>query len=344
MDKNKKTVILVLFCAAALGGAAFGAVQKKETEAEKTIFAMDTVMTLSAVGTKAGEAVEGAVKEIQRLDSMLSTGNENSLVCQLNENGRVKAPEEMQELFLYSQQLYESTDGCFDITVYPVMKLWGFATGEYHVPEDKELEAVKDLVGMEQLGFDEASGELMLQKEGMAVDFGGIAKGYTSSRVMDIFEEYGVKRGIVSLGGNVHTLGTKKDGTYWKIAIRDPENTDSYLGIAEVADEAVITSGGYERYFEENGETYHHIIDPYTCAPADSGLVSVTIVSRDGTLADGLSTSLYIMGLRRAEDYWQEHADEFEAVFVSEDGEITITEGLEDRFTSEREYVVIRRE
>lgn len=343
MNKKKKMVISVLLCAVSLAGAVFGAALKKEVKAEKTFFAMDTVMTLSAVGEGAEEALQAAVQEIQRLDGMLSTGDKDSLVCEINETGKGAATEDIRALLQYSQQLYESTDGSFDITVYPAMELWGFPTGEYHVPQEAELEKVRELLGMEQIRIDEQTGELVLQKEGMAIDFGGIAKGYTSSRVIDIFREYGVKRGIISLGGNVHTLGTREDGTYWKVAIKDPEDTDSYLGIAEVADEAVITSGGYERFFEENGASYHHIIDPATCAPADSGLISVTIVSKDGALADGLSTSLYIMGLSRAEVYWQEHPDEFEAILVSEDGGITITEGLEGRFTSEKAYKVISR-
>lgn len=344
MSRKTKIAAAALMTCFVLAAAAAGSQFQKSRTAEKNLFAMDTVMTLTAIGREAEAAVEAASEEIQRLDEMLSTGNENSLVSQLNTSGQVEASQEMKELLEYSRELYESTGGCFDITIYPLMQLWGFPTGEYHVPGEEELEETMQLLGMEQIRLEESSGELFLEKEGMAVDFGGIAKGYASSRVMDIFREYGISQGIISLGGNVQTLGKREDGNLWRIAIKDPEDSQQYLGIVEVSDEAVITSGGYERYFEENGENYHHIIDPATGYPADSGLISVTIVSSDGTLADGLSTSLYIMGLQMAEDYWREHENEFEAVLVTESGEIVVTEGLARRFSSEREYRVISRE
>ena len=174
------------------------------------------------------------------------------------------------------------------------------------------------------------------------IDFGGIAKGYTSSRIMDIYKDNGITSGLVNLGGNVQALGTKTDGTKWKIAVQSPDDTEDYLGILSVQDKAVITSGGYERYFEQDGVTYHHIIDPKTGYPAESGLVSVTIVSDDGTLADGLSTSLFIMGEEKAADFWREHKDDFDAILMSDDGTLYVTEGLENDFSTERTVEIIR--
>ena len=174
------------------------------------------------------------------------------------------------------------------------------------------------------------------------IDFGGIAKGYTSSRIMDIYKDNGITSGLVNLGGNVQALGTKTDGTKWKIAVQSPDDTEDYLGILSVQDKAVITSGGYERYFEQDGVTYHHIIDPKTGYPAESGLVSVTIVSEDGTLADGLSTSLFIMGKEKAADFWREHKDDFDAILMSDDGTLYVTEGLENDFSTERTVEIIR--
>ena len=116
---------------------------------------------------------------------------------------------------------------------------------------------------------------------------------------MDIFKENGITSGLVNLGGNVQALGTKTDGSNWRVAVQSPDDTEDYLGVLSIRDKAVITSGGYERYFEQDGVTYHHIIDPKTGYPAENGLVSVTIVSSDGTLADGLSTLLFIMGRRK---------------------------------------------
>jgi thiamine biosynthesis lipoprotein len=179
--------------------------------------------------------------------------------------------------------------------------------------------------------------------DGMEIDFGGIAKGYTSSEIMDIFKECGIESGLVSLGGNVQTLGYKTDGSQWRVAVQNPDETEDYLGVLETHDKAVITSGGYERYFEEDGKTYHHIIDTETGFPAQNGLTSVTIVSSDGMLADGLSTSLFVMGLEKASEFWKEHSDEFDAILLTEDGELYVTEGISDEFTSDLTINLIRR-
>ena len=146
---------------------------------------------------------------------------------------------------------------------------------------------------------------------------------------------------LVDLGGNVQALGKKPDGSEWRIGIRDPEDESGMLGVLSISNLAVITSGGYERYFEENGETYHHIIDPRTGYPAESGLLSVTIVSPDGTLADGLSTFLFIAGQEEAEEFWRSHKDRFEMILVLEDRSVLVTEGLTDRFSSDYAFSVI---
>ena len=138
---------------------------------------------------------------------------------------------------------------------------------------------------------------------------------------------------MVSLGGNVQVLGIKTDGSKWRVAVQNPEDTENYLGVLETQDRAVITSGGYERYFEQDGKTYQHILDPKTGYPADSGLTSVTIVSVDGTLADGLSTSLFVMGKEKAVAYWRAHSEEFDAILVEKDGTVSVTENIADQFT-----------
>ena len=332
--RRNKPSFLMLYLAAFL--IMIGkAVPASAQEASRTIFAMDTVMTLQAEGENAEEVISEAVSEILRLDALFSTGNPDSPVSILNRQGSITAPPEIIDLLTCSRTLWEQTGGAFDITIYPVMQLWGFPTQDYHVPSAEELENVRPLVGMDQVALDESTGTLSFTKEGMAIDFGAIAKGYTSSRIHQLFEERGMKRALVNLGGNVHAYRTKEGDKPWRIAIRDPWKPDQYLGVLEIRDEAVITSGGYERYFEEDGVTYHHIIDPATLCPANSGLVSVTIVCADGTLADGLSTSLFILGTEKAQEYWKEHSDEFEAILVTEDGTVLLTEGLEGRLTTE---------
>lgn len=239
-------------------------------------------------------------------------------------------------------ELYQETDGAFDIAIYPVMEAWGFPTQNFQVPSQETLDQLLPLTDAGNIFCDKETRKISFGVEGMKIDLGGIAKGYTSSRIMDIYKDNGITSGLVNLGGNVQALGTKTDGTKWKIAVQSPDDTEDYLGILSVQDKAVITSGGYERYFEQDGVTYHHIIDPKTGYPAESGLVSVTIVSTDGTLADGLSTSLFIMGEEKAADFWREHKDDFDAILMSDDGTLYVTEGLENDFSTERTVEIIR--
>ena len=185
--------------------------------------------------------------------------------------------------------------------------------------------------------------QITLGIPGMEIDLGGIAKGFTSSRVMEVFKEHGVKHGLVSLGGNVQALGDKENGKPWRVAIQNPESELDYLGVLDIEDKCVITSGGYERFFEKDGVRYHHIIDPRTGYPADSGIISATIISKDGTLADGLSTSLFIMGKDQAEKYWRSNADKFDYILEDKDGKLYVTEGAADLLTTEAETEIVKK-
>ena len=322
--------------------AALESADAEESSASRDIFAMDTYMTVTAYGEQAEEAVDAAVDEINRLDALLSTGNEDSEVAKINANHGGSLSEDGAYLMKKSLELYQLTDGAFDISIYPVMDLWGFTTQDFAVPSSEDLKEKLALVDASKIDFDEESGEVSFEQDDMEIDFGGIAKGYTSDQVTKIFGEYGIKSGLINLGGNVDAYGSKTDGTAWRVAIQSPDQDGNYIGVLEATDKAVITSGGYERYFEEDGITYHHIIDPSTGYPADSGLKSVTIICDDGTLADGLSTSLFIMGEEKASQFWQEHSDEFDFVLMKDDGSLVISEGIEGCFTTNLETKVVR--
>ena len=269
-------------------------------------------------------------------------GNKDGEVATLNKEGSGILSKDTKELFCRSLDLYKSTKGAFDITVYPLMDLWGFTTGKYHVPSKAQLKETLKYVNQSKIKFSKEDGAITLG-EGQKVDFGGIAKGFTSNRIMEIWKERGITSGMVSLGGNVQVLGSKTDGSAWKIGIQNPDNQDGeMIGVVTVKNKAVITSGGYERYFEENGKIYHHIIDASNGYPADSGLTSVTIICSDGTLADGLSTSIFIMGLDKAIQYWDCHRDEFDMILYTKEGNVYITEGIEKEFISDYQVKIIK--
>lgn len=314
-----------------------------DAEAVRDVFAMDTYMTVKAYGSNGDAAVDAAVDEINRLDALLSTGKKDSEIGQINANNGGQLSEDGAVLMERSLELYKSTNGAFDVAIYPVMKAWGFTDGNYQMPDADTLKATLELADPFLIDYDKETSTVSFKKDGVQIDLGGIAKGYTSSRIMDIYKEKGVTSGLVNLGGNAQVFGTKPDGSLWRVAVQSPDSEDEYLGVLETKDKAIITSGGYERYFEKDGVTYHHIIDPSTGYPADNGLISVTIVSADGTLADGLSTSLFVMGKDKATNYWKAHSDEFDMILLTDDEKLYVSEGIKDSFTSDREFEIVEK-
>lgn len=301
----------------------------KANESESSeLYAMDTVMSLTAYGSHAREALDSASAEIQRLDKLFSISSETGDIYRVNRDGEGDLSEDTRSLLASALEYGKDTNGIFDCTIEPVMEAWGFTTKNYRIPSDSELAELLSHVDASTVTL---SGNHVTLPEDVKLDLGGIAKGFTSARVMEVFKNSGVTSGIISLGGNVQTLGTKPDEKLWRVGIQDPNDLNAMFAVVEVSDEAVITSGAYQRYFEENGVHYHHIIDPRTGYPAESGLTSVTIISPDGTLADALSTSLFIMGPDDASAFWQNHRDKFEAIMMTENGEVLVTSGLADR-------------
>lgn len=309
--------------------------QKMENRHEATTFAMDTVMTFTVIHEDGDEIIIDAEQEIRRLENLLSVTVESSDISKLNAAAGKEALDmqiDTQVLLAKGKELGEKTGGTFDIAISPIVKAWGFTEEEHHVPTQAELDALLPVTDPSDVILD--AGKAYLQKEGMAVDLGGIAKGYTSDKVSELLKEKGVESAIVSLGGNVVGIGRKPDGEKWEVALANPLDANDYCGLISIEDKAVVTSGGYQRFFEENGRKYHHIIDPATGYPAESGLLSVTIISESGTEADVLSTALFVMGLEDALEYWQKNGG-FEAIFITEAGEVIATEGADACFAFE---------
>ena len=233
-------------------------------------------------------------------------------------------------------EMCRRTNGALDISIYPIVKAWGFTTGSYQVPDEETIQTLLTKVDYTQIQYDEASGNVTIS-EGMTIDLGSIAKGYAGELAARTLRDKGVTSALLNLGGNVQTIGSKPDGSAWIIGIKGPKNPDTAMMGLSVTDQAVVTSGGYERYFEQDGHTYWHIMDPATGHPAKSGLLSVTVVGNKGGICDALSTSLFVMGLDKAYDLWAK-SDDFEAVFVATDGTVYITDGLKDKFSLAQGY------
>jgi len=297
-----------------------------DEQSNSTLFAMDTVMEFAVYGENAEEGIEAAEEEILRIENLMSAERVGSDIYAVNEGagGAVAVSQETAKIIKFACDVHANTEGAFDISVYPAVRAWGFVSGEdYRVPDDAELAELADAIGSEKIDI---SGNSVALPNGGSITLGAIAKGYAGTRAAQKLRDAGVEHALLTLGGNVVCVGTKPDGTPWKIGIASPDDPAGYFGVVECADESVVTSGGYQRNFEADGKTYHHIIDPATLKPAQSDLISVTVIAEDGALADALSTAIYVMGSEKGIWLWQSCSN-FELVLMKQDGSVIATEG-----------------
>ena len=304
---------------------------KTEEPARQDIFAMDTYMSLVAYGEDGQEALAAAAREINRLEQELSRTVCTSYIYKLNENGSAAVSEETANLLKNALDYSAATGGLFDMTVAPLVSLWGITTDSPRVPSQSEMDALLPLVGSDHVHLD---GQTVTLDAGCAVDLGGIAKGYASDRVAQVLKQYAVTGAAVSLGGNVYVCGQKPDGTAWSVAVQDPKKTDAYAMTLDLTDVFAVTSGGYQRYFTDaDGTVYQHILDPRTGYPAQTDLLSVTVIGQNGTMADAYSTALYVMGEQAACDFWRQSGGAFDLVLITADGRVLYTPGLADHIS-----------
>ena len=305
--------------------------EEMQQPVERSLFAMNTYMTFTAYGEDAQAALQEAEECIQQVEGLWSVTDEDSEIYQANHSGGqpVTVSEETAEIISFALEMAQRTGGALDPTIYPVLTAWGFTTDSKQVPSQQQIAQL-----LEQVGYDriQLNGTELTVPDGMELDLGAVGKGYTADLVTEILRRHGVTSALISLGGNIQAIGSRPDGSDWRLGIRAPWESGN-LGVLTVSDAAVVTSGGYENYFDdEQGNIYWHILDPSTGYPAASGLQSVTIVGREGKMCDALSTALFVMGAQSAEQYWRENGG-FEMLLVTDSGEILITEGIAENFT-----------
>lgn len=305
--------------------------EEMQQPVERSLFAMNTYMTFTAYGEDAQAALQEAEECIQQVEGLWSVTDKDSEIYQANHSGGqpVTVSEETAEIISFALEMAQRTGGALDPTIYPVLTAWGFTTDSKQVPSQQRITRLLEQVGYDRIRL---NGTELTVPDGMELDLGAVGKGYTADLVTEILRRHGVTSALISLGGNIQAIGSRPDGSDWRLGIRAPWESGN-LGVLTVSDAAVVTSGGYENYFDdEQGNIYWHILDPSTGYPADSGLQSVTIVGREGKMCDALSTALFVMGAQSAEQYWRENGG-FEMLLVTDSGEILITEGIAEDFT-----------
>lgn len=310
----------------------------------KTGFMLDTNIEITAYGEKvmAEKAVDDTLTIIRDIENKMSPELPSSYVVKINQAaGKNYVKVDDDTLYVISEGIKygEMTGGMFDISVGPLVKLWGIGTDNAHVPGKEEIDRALRLVDYRKVDIDENNKAVKLLEPDMRMDLGGIAKGFAADRAKEALIKRGIKSALINLGGNIYAVGQKPDGSDWRIGIQDPYNPrGDYMGIVRVKDKSVVTSGNYERYFEVNGKRYHHIFDLSTGYPSENGIISTTIISDKSIDGDALSTSVFVLGVDKGLKL-VESMEGVEAVIITSDKKVYTTTGAKDIFEiTNKEY------
>ena len=292
-------------------------------------FLMGTLVEIRIFGSQ--RELNAAFEYLQRLDDKMSRTLASSEVFEINRQaGRewVSVSSDTFQVIEAALHYAELTDGVFDPTIAPLVDLWGIGTDKAQVPETRALRAAQALIDYRAIELDAKDNQVKLANPGMGLDLGGIAKGYAADAVADFLKSKGIKSGFLSLGGNIYVIGSKPDGSPWRIGIQNPfAPRGNHTAVLEVKDTSIVTSGPYERYFIQDNQRYHHILDPTTGFPVENGLASVTIVTPCSMTADALSTGVFLLGLERGLALL-EKLDGIEGILITNDRQVYVTGGL----------------
>lgn len=342
----KKLIIILLIMCLSVFSIACNTGVSKPVESED--FALGTIIDQKVYGANAQKASDEVSAKIKEMDALWTINSPGGDINKLNNNagqGYVALNPETISILKEARKISDLSGGAaFDITVAPLVKVWGIGTDNPQVPTDDVVKKLLSLVNYKDVQLDEATNSASLEKKGQMVDLGGIAKGYIGDLAIEIYKKNGITSAFANLGGNVVALGSKPDGSPWKIGIQNPRGQNSeIIGVVEVTDKAVVTSGDYQRYFLKDGKRYCHIFDPHSGYPIDSGLMSVTIIAASATDADGLAKAI-VLGLDKGMELVKSYGNA-DAIFITSDKKIYVTPGLQGNFHFEdatHEYTYVQ--
>ncbi|AGX41742.1 thiamine biosynthesis lipoprotein [Clostridium saccharobutylicum] len=299
----------------------------------KTNYVLGTMVNLRAYGANANNAIEKSIERLNNIDDKMSVFKENSEISKINSKAGISMEKVSKDTYYVIKKAVEYSkilEGTFDPTIRPLVSLWNIGKGDEKIPGKYQIEERLKLVNYNDVILDDNNSSIMLKKIKQALDVGGIAKGFAADEVRDIFYKYKIKSALIDLGGNIFALGSKENGEPWRVGIQNPfEPRGEHIGILNIKNKSVVTSGNYERYFIKKGKMFHHILDPRTGYPSQSKIISATIISDNSIDGDGLSTGVYILGIDKAINII-ECMNGIEAIFITEDKKIYTTSGVSD--------------
>lgn len=303
--------------------------------AQSTNLGMSTVMTHNAFGKHAEESLRAVCDEAVRLEKLLSCFIYGSEISRINRSAGMKYERLSNDTYEVLSRAVEFSNDCqglFDVTIGPLVALWNNGKEASRPPDASRIRRILPLVDYTGLLLDPREKTAGLQRMGQSIDLGGIGKGFAGDKFLEVFRKYGISSAFTNIGGNVVALGAKPDGSPWRVGIQHPRQENGLIGLVSVVDKAVVTSGDYQRYFiDSSGRRHHHILDPSTGYPAESGLVSVTIIADSSTTADALSTLLFVAGMEKGLALLRRFSGA-EAILVDRDLQVHITAGLKECF------------
>lgn len=294
---------------------------------------LGTIVSGVGYGENSKKALEKAFKRANDIENIMSVNIKDSELSKVNEKAFYKNVKLSDDLYyVIEKSLYYAklTNGAFDPTIGNLIDAWGIGTDHGKIPEKSTTDKYKNLENYKNIRLNKYTKEIRFLDENVKLDLGAIGKGYIGDEMKKVLNEEGIKSALINLGGNVVSIGYKPSGEKWNIGIVNPKEENEIVGSLKTSDEVVVTSGNYERYFIKNGVKYHHILDPKTAYPSESGLISTTIVTKNGIDADALSTATYILGLEEAKKLI-ESLNEVEAFLIKDNMDSVQTQGLNNK-------------
>lgn len=302
----------------------------------KNFLAMNTYMSITVYDEVLNELLDNLQDKVDKLEALWSVNRKNSEIYTINhvQERSIVVSEETAGIIQFSLEMGRQTDEALDITLYPVLKEWGFTTKSHRIPSEKKVAEKMQYTGIEKICVKKNK---VFTQPNVQIDLGAVAKGYACDLLLEDMRKRGITSAIINLGGNIGTLGVKPDGNKFKIAVQHPKNGE-VLGILHLSDMCVATSDICERYFAgEDGKKYGHILNPETGKPMNSDLLSVTVINQEGKICDALSTALFVKGLKGTVKYYKEH-EKTEFLVMTENEEIYLTSGLQKCFAVSGKY------